>query len=554
MGILWAAAICPLPSDFWDTEVYQLAKQDRPDLVAQINPKNLDSNRREKLAELLVKINPKKVFIELPETRAALGLMISDLTAAERLERARILTQYNRNQLVLDTLKQADLDCETSYLKSLAYRRLRQYPDARQSLEKTLELCQGDFLRKALFLKARLAAMNSSESSLKVLDDFLSKYPKDSFSDDVLLWKAHVAKDLNWLEHSDAALERIVTEFPEGDIKKQALFERALSLAEQGKRESALALLNDLDTPQGVYWKGRLLLYPELKSLTVNPNMEQQKQGKKILRELAQKVPTNLYGYFAAQLTGIQSFARPKKVIPEKSSALKADPIYKALVCFKKNKQFEEAVWIVDRLAGKFSLEADRIALAAEYLALKRPDRAHQTLRGAGLAFPRFGKLQDFVWELAFPKPYEEQYANAAKNNELSVDWLMGLSREESGFDAEVISWAGAVGLCQLMPSTAKKSENELLNPSVNIETGAEHLKELKNDLKHPLKVIAAYNSGKSAVKSWEKKYGLDIPMDYFVELIPYEQTRNYVKKVSSAWLSYAWLNKRLKLSLFDIR
>jgi soluble lytic murein transglycosylase len=127
----------------------------------------------------------------------------------------------------------------------------------------------------------------------------------------------------------------------------------------------------------------------------------------------------------------------------------------------------------------------------------------------------------------------------------MPIDWLMGLSREESQFDKDIISWAGAVGLCQLMPQTAKRTEAELLDPETNIDIAAKHLHELWNELKHPFKAIAAYNAGVGPVKRWSKEQG-DIPMDTFVERIPYEQTRNYVKKVSSAWLSYAWLGGRL--------
>jgi soluble lytic murein transglycosylase len=85
-----------------------------------------------------------------------------------------------------------------------------------------------------------------------------------------------------------------------------------------------------------------------------------------------------------------------------------------------------------------------------------------------------------------------------------------------------------------------------LLDPETNIDIAAKHLRELWDELKHPFKAIAAYNGGASAVKRWTKEQG-DIPMDTFVERIPYEQTRNYVKKVTSAWLSYAWLGGRLE-------
>ncbi len=547
-------AICPLPADFWNQEVFNLPQKNRAELVLAINPAGLDTHRREKLAELLAQIDPRKVYLELPETKAAQAISIEDLTQEDLLSRARVLTQWNRNNLVLQTLSGADMICEVSYLKSLAYRRLRKYSDARDSLTKTIELCDGDFKRKALFLNARIAAMSPSETALEILNDFLADRPSDNYTDDVLLWKAHVLKDLHRELDASTALEDLLKNHPAGDMYDQALFERAFYFALAGQLDAALDLLSELSTAQGVYWRGRLMLYPELGSLKPNSDLKKQAEGKKILRELAEKSPASYYGYFAARLIGLKSFAKPGKFILPKSPELQADPIYKSLLCFKKAKRLEEAVWIVDRLARSYTSENERFVLAQEYLDLNRPDKAHQLMRDAGLAFPRFNSDMAFPWRLSFTRAYPKEFLKAARKQKLPLDWITGLSREESKFDAQAISWAGAVGLCMLMPSTARLSESVLLNPETNIQTGAAHLKELADELVHPLKAIAAYNAGKAAVKRWVAQNPADIPMDYFVELIPYEQTRNYVKKVASAWLTYAWLEGRLYKGLYSIQ
>ncbi|MEI6805896.1 MAG: transglycosylase SLT domain-containing protein [Myxococcaceae bacterium] len=553
VGILWVAALCPLPADFWNQEVFNLPKENQPELVQAIKPAVLDTYRREKLAELLLPLNPRKVYVELPETKAAQNLVVENITPEDNLNRARVLTQYNRNDAVFKTLAEAPATCEVLYLESLAYRRLRRYSDARKYLKKTIEVCEGDFKRKALFLNARIAAMNASDKSLEILNDFLEKYPDDNFTDDVVLWKAHVLKDLHKDSEAGVVLEKLIAQFPNGDMREQAIFERALGLVSEGQSDAGLKLLENLNTAQSTYWRGRLLLYPELASLKINPDLGKQKEGKKILTELAKKTPASYYGYFAGQLAGLKSFTRPQKFVLPKSSVLEADPIYKSLGCLKKAKRLEEAVWIVDRLTGIYTGEPERFILAKKYLELNRPDKAHQLMRNAGLAFPRFSNDKAYPWSLAFPRAYPQEFLKASKKEKLPIDWITGLSREESQFDSQVISWAGAVGLCQLLPSTAHLPENELLNAETNIETGAAHLKELSDELMHPLKAIAAYNAGKVAVKRWVAQNPAEIPMDYFVELIPYEQTRNYVKKVSSAWLSYAWLEGRLRKNLYSL-
>ncbi|MEI6790985.1 MAG: transglycosylase SLT domain-containing protein [Myxococcaceae bacterium] len=558
-GFLWAMLICTLPANFWDQEVFNLPQKDRTELVLAIKPAGLDSYRREKLAELLLAIKPqteailKELYIELPETKAAGQISYPKATLEDNLARARVLTQWNRNSVVLETLKSYEpLTCEASYLRSLAYRRLRQYNDARQALKKSIELCEGDFKKKALFLNARIAAMSPSETALEVLDGFLKLYPKDSYSDDVLLWKAHTLKDLNKEKEAGVALEDLLKDYPEGDMREQALFERALGLVLDGQLKTGLEHLERLRTVQGIYWRGRLMLYPDPQSLKLNSNLAQQIEGKKILTELAEKVPSSYYGYFAARLVGLNSFSKPSEFILPKSSVLEADSVYQSLECFKKAGRLEEGVWIVDRLTRSYKTEAERQSLAQQYLDLKRPDKANQLMRDSGLAFPRLA-YSNFPWPLSFSKAYFSEFQKASKEAKMPLDWVMGQCREESVFDAQVISWAGAVGLCQLLPSTARLSQNKLLNPETNIQVGALHLKELSDDLSHPLKIIAAYNAGKTAVKRWERLYGAGVPMDFFVEQIPYEQTRNYVKKVTSAWLTYSWLEGRLQKNFYSI-
>lgn len=552
--------ICPLPAHFWDQEVFNLPEKNRTELVLSIQPASLDSYRREKLASLLLELSPqtkeirRKLYLELPETQAAIKILLPDATLEDNLTRARVLTQYNRNVLVLETLKSYLTPlCEISYLRSLAYRRLRKYSEAKQTLKQSIEICNGDLKKKALFLNARIAAMNASDSTLETLDNFLKLYPQDTYTDDVLLWKAHVLKDLKREKDSGLVLEQLLKNHPEGDMREQALFERALGLVLEGKFQIGLNYLEQLSTPQALYWRGRLMLYPDPTQLDLNPNLQEQAEGKKILTHLAEKNPASYYGYFAARLAGLNAFSKPSEFHLPSDPALERDTIYKSLACFKKARRFEEGVWILDRLSRSHTSESARMILAQRYLDFERPDKAHQLMRDAGLAFPRLSH-PNFPWPLSFSRAYLSDFQKAAKQEKIPVNWIMGQCREESMFDAQAISWAGAVGLCQLLPSTAHLSQGELLRPEINIQTGAKHLLELSDDFAHPLKIIAAYNAGRAAVKRWERQNPKDMPMDLFVELIPYEQTRNYVKKVSSAWLTYTWLEGQLQKSFYSIQ
>jgi len=114
--------------------------------------------------------------------------------------------------------------------------------------------------------------------------------------------------------------------------------------------------------------------------------------------------------------------------------------------------------------------------------------------------------------------------------------------REESGYRPEVISVSGARGLLQLMPSTAEVvaadagmagiSPAALFVPDVNIRLGTRYLSQLRRRFDgNPAAAIGSYNAGPHAVERWlGKRDGADD--DEWVEAIPYDQTRAYVKRV----------------------
>ena len=127
----------------------------------------------------------------------------------------------------------------------------------------------------------------------------------------------------------------------------------------------------------------------------------------------------------------------------------------------------------------------------------------------------------------------------------------MGLVRIESRFNPRARSGAGATGLTQLMPKTARAVGRRLLKmkrvgrwllrrPEPNLKIGLRYLKELLEHFKgHSPLALAGYNAGIGAVRSWWRKYPKS-PTDVFVELIPYSQARNYVRRVFSIAHMYA--------------
>ena len=127
--------------------------------------------------------------------------------------------------------------------------------------------------------------------------------------------------------------------------------------------------------------------------------------------------------------------------------------------------------------------------------------------------------------------------------SEFGVDMLLfaALVRQESVFDAEALSPAGARGLAQLLPETAALTARSLdvtfypewiTVPDLNLHLGAAHLAQLLKRFGQRVEAaVAAYNAGLTPVRRWLARPEAEDP-DQFIELIPYPETRSYVRAV----------------------
>lgn len=150
--------------------------------------------------------------------------------------------------------------------------------------------------------------------------------------------------------------------------------------------------------------------------------------------------------------------------------------------------------------------------------------------------------------ELYYPLVYWPEVEEAAKGKGIDPYLVLSVMREESRFASDARSIAGALGLMQLMPQTAqqlKKGANvrlagaaDLYEPEINIRLGAHYLNALVQRMGSIPLALAAYNGGEEAVRDWLGK-GEYRTVDEFIEDIPYDETRDYVKKVLTSYFEY---------------
>lgn len=159
-----------------------------------------------------------------------------------------------------------------------------------------------------------------------------------------------------------------------------------------------------------------------------------------------------------------------------------------------------------------------------------------QAIRGAALV-----KAWDDL-DIRFPKPHLPLFAELATARNINRTWAIAIARQESAYHQTARSRVGARGLMQLMPATAretaKKYDIDYTNPDqlftlrTNVELGTAYLSQMleRFDGNH-IYATAAYNAGPHRVKRWLEQRG-DLPLDAWIETIPFDETRKYVQNV----------------------
>ncbi len=154
---------------------------------------------------------------------------------------------------------------------------------------------------------------------------------------------------------------------------------------------------------------------------------------------------------------------------------------------------------------------------------------------------------------LRFPLAYQDTIRKTSQNYNVSKGLIYAIIRQESTFHDDIVSPAGAQGLMQLMPSTAKviaKSERiayddktQLMSAQKNISIGTAYLRQLGKRFQHPVLVSAAYNAGPSRVVYWLKNHPPK-QVDIWIETLPWQETRNYLKNIISFYAVYQYRMK----------
>ena len=234
-------------------------------------------------------------------------------------------------------------------------------------------------------------------------------------------------------------------------------------------------------------------------------------------------------------------------------------------------------------LKGFFEFGAGQFAF--KYLKMMEKDMTEDELRDIAAILNEAGQYQQSIrlvslyadkktfqakrqdLELLYPRPYKNLVEQYAKETGIETAVLFGLIHTESAFETNAVSRAGAVGLTQLIPSTAQETASRLLraggpdyftdekidlhDPEKNIHIGAFYLAYLNELTGDPLLALLSYNGGINRIRRWYAESARpsstvngsssqkNMPVDLFLETVEFPETKNYGRKVLAAAAMY---------------
>jgi soluble lytic murein transglycosylase len=415
----------------------------------------------------------------------------------------------------------------------------------------------------------RLASISPQKEAFSYLDLVVRKFPKEAAA--AMLNKAELWEKLKNINAASKIYGELLTKYPRSEAAAEYRWKIAKKQAEEGNlaeawRWAQALVTNSPDSkiaPRASFWIGKW-------AMQLNRPEDAQTSFKYIL----DRYPDSYYAWRSAKFLNWN--------VGDFTSVRQIDPIVQlptiAFIPPAGSDIFKELYSLGQPEAWKiFAAETsgkEKLTVEEQYTrGLLQLSRGNN-LKGISL----IGNLQDRedasdrdrwqllrqkpeYWYSLFPFPYNDTILKWSGERQLNPLLVTSLIRQESRFEAKIRSLAGAIGLMQVMPETAKASAKQiklskysLFNPEDNINIGTYYL-----DFTHrrydnnSMLAVASYNAGPHRVAKWVKRFGLK-DLDSFVEKIPFSETQGYVESVFGNYWNYLRLYNPEVSQLFATR
>ena len=484
---------------------------------------------------------------------------------ATRLRRADVYYRARRYADVVEELETGPLPSKATdkaqwlHLRGMALFRMRHYYDeAAKALSEAARVAGKRGIEDEFHAARALARAGRDREAIRAFRRLVQRYPNHS--------RAAEAEYLaGWLEirlglrRGEVALERMLRGRRRRFDKwrRQALWQLGFRAVERRQYARAKRFLSRyakekmsrMEQAQAAYWLGRT--YQGLKKWGL---------AIKAYRQAMEIEPLHWYASLAAHRLQ-RAKRKPGDPFPDDQPRTKeAPPI--------------EIKWPASVLFySRLGLVADAVtALRRERAAVLKGVPASSHTRALAQAYTELGAHRDayrlaarlqrgvlerpagdhaWWWRAAYPTPWNDTVQRWTAKADIEQAYVYATMRQESAYNPAAVSRAGAIGLLQLMPKVSARlaksigvtvRRQQLFDPEWNIRLGVKEIEGLYEEYGGVMPLsIAAYNAGSRRVREWIKRSGR-MDLDRFVERIPFDETRNYVRRVMSHYARYRYL------------
>ncbi|MCC6544946.1 MAG: tetratricopeptide repeat protein [Nitrospirae bacterium] len=471
---------------------------------------------------------------------------------------------------------------EAAFKIGMSYYRLRMSGEAETNLELFLTKYPHDKMAPdaAYWLGRTYLRLGKENAYISSSKEFLKQYKKDERYPEVLFRLANICAERNDIKNAVFYFDRVISEYPLNSFAADSTWKKGWISYKTGNKEGALQTFNTIiNSPgehpykaQALYWRAKLL----------GKNGDYEAMNKDLCR-LCSNHGQSFYCLFSKYYFNVNRNDEKQACQPEHRAELESASSSVSQIIqvrddrgisfsrdsisnnpeeqgLKRIRLFlylglkDDAKTEVLKLRSRMNDNKETSLMLANILSsLGEYNRAMYTIRPyiPSLKSDNVDGSDNSLWPLVYPAGYSDLITKHAIRSNLDPFLVYAIIREESWFNKEAVSPAGALGLMQLMPGTAKRvakdsyaGRESLFDPETNIELGtkffSERLRQFDGNI---FLAIASYNAGPEAVEQWMNELS-GVELDEFIEDIPYKETREYVKKVFRSYMEYNRLYK----------
>ena len=400
----------------------------------------------------------------------------------------------------------------------------------------------------------QLAKMSQTTDALTYLNQVISRFPAQA--GEALVQKAEILDALQSNKSAAQTRQLLLTQYGNSDAAAEYRWKVALARAAAKDYQGAWQWAQPIPThnpksilaPRAGFWIGKWAV-----------QLGRQRDAKAAFEYVLSQFPQSYYAWRAAAILGLDvgNFntvrqLAPEVLPPQRPMLPTGSATLKEL--YQLGQDLDAwTLWQAEfqndmqpTVAEQFTDGLMRLAVGENLVGIAKISTLEDRETPQEQAQYQTLSQQLAYWQARYPFPFLKEIATWSKQRQVNPLLVTALIRQESRFEPKIRSVAGAVGLMQVMPETGKwiaekikLKQYNLENPNDNVQMGTWFLDYTQREYdNNSLLAVASYNAGTGNVSKWLRQLGKRAP-DEFVEAIPFDETRGYVRQVFGNYWNY---------------